>query len=1104
MTLKKLRKGMSRFGACLLALCLTVSMLSSLVLRADAIQVPDTDADRIYGATRYETSFAVADTFLENLGTEKLPAVIVASGLDFADALAGSYLAVVKNAPILLFKGNQTAAIQNYIRQNLISGGTVYILGGEKAVSVSFEAGLSGFQVKRLAGATRFETNLEILKEAGVSGGEILACTGYEFADSLSASAVGKPILLVNTRKGQLTDVQKAFLSESKIEKLYVLGGTAAVSTKLEGQLKAYGTVERIGGNTRYETSVLVAEKFFSAPEAAVLTYAMTYPDGLCGGLLANQLGAPMILTRNQNAKTARAYTEKMEVSSGVVLGGDGLISDDTVRYIFGTAQTPDEPNIPENTEPTEPEAPASYKITYVLDGGENSARNPSTYTQGETVTLQAPSKDKYSFQGWYLDAGFTKEIGVITGAQTGNLTLYAKWEAARYAISYVLDGGTNASSNPAAYTYGDTVVLADPTKDHAVFGGWYLDAGFTKPVETIAPTEYGDMTFYAKWTPQAYSIYYVLNGGTNADANPDTYAYGSTVTLKDPERGETVFLGWYMEDTFETRIESISATQAGDITLYAKWQVETYTITYVLDGGRNSARNPDTYTEGETVTLQGASKSYNTFDGWYLEPAFQRKITAITPDMFGDLTLYAKWEPFTYTITYELNKGVNNENNPETYIYGPAIKLEEPTRANHTFDGWYLEKTFKTRVYEIPANSTGNISLYAKWHLSQLNINGEGMDNMIWSWWYHPQVVSTEDAVYWGYATNEGYSGVAAYDIDTGKVTYNHLKRLDKVDDHNGLAVTTLKDGRIMCLYAGGHDSNNEIHVRISEKPNSIEKFSTDIVLTSAGKTCYGQVIQYDGRIYVFYRMNSKSWAYRSTEDGINWTDEVVLVKSTMQYYCKVVPTTQEGLVRVCMTSNPTADDPRIRMGFLDLDTGKMYRADGTTEAVKNQNSSYDYDQFEVLLAPPSGKIQRLFDVAVTDPADVKILYTVFSNSKTANDSEYYLYDSGKSVKICDGGVPLWNPKYQGGAAFAGTDQIVAARNAGGKDYVEVYKISGDKVTLQQSVYSEATGTGTKSVRNARPIVDVNGKFFLWHRGYYNPNSYTDFDTDAMIATLP
>ena len=209
-------------------------------------------------------------------------------------------------------------------------------------------------------------------------------------------------------------------------------------------------------------------------------------------------------------------------------------------------------------------------------------------------------------------------------------------------------------------------------------------------------------------------------------------------------------------------------------------------------------------------------------------------------------------------------------------------------------------------------------------------------------------------------------------------------------------------------------------------------------------------------------------------SEDGINWSKEVVMVKADMQYYCKVVPTTQDGLVRVCMYSNPTSGDARIRMGFLDLNTGTMYNADGKTALGKEKVS---YLNFDILIDVPAGKVQRMFDVAISDPQSPRILYTTFSNDKNANDSEYYIYDSGKSVKICNGGVPLWNPKYQGGASFAGDDCIVVARNASGTDYIEVYDYVNGTVKLSQSVYSQkAVGNN----RNARPIVDVNGRAFL------------------------
>ena len=118
---------------------------------------------RLYGETRYETAIAAADALKEQLGIDRFNSIVVADGLNFADALSGSYLAAVKNAPILLVSDNKIDDIQAYISENLISNGRIYILGGTNAVSADVENSLASFDVVRLAGATRYETNLKIL-----------------------------------------------------------------------------------------------------------------------------------------------------------------------------------------------------------------------------------------------------------------------------------------------------------------------------------------------------------------------------------------------------------------------------------------------------------------------------------------------------------------------------------------------------------------------------------------------------------------------------------------------------------------------------------------------------------------------------------------------------------------------------------------------------------------------------------------------------------------------------------------------------------------------------------------------------------------------------
>ena len=289
---------------------------------------------RVFGSTRYDTAFDTANYLKELRGIEKFDCIVVASGEDFADALSGSYLANQKNAPILLVKNRnkEINAVKDYIKANLNPGGTVYLLGGEKAVPKAMETGLDGFNVKRLAGATRYDTNLAILKEAGIGNRDILVCTGKNFADGLSASAVNKPVLLV---KDSLTSAQKELLSTANGGKIYVIGGTNAVNAKIESALTAYGSVTRLSGADRYQTSVAIATTFFGGADSAVLVYGLNFPDGLSGGSLAYSLNAPLILTANGKQSIAKGYTSANGITSGAVLGGSGLISDKVVKDIF-------------------------------------------------------------------------------------------------------------------------------------------------------------------------------------------------------------------------------------------------------------------------------------------------------------------------------------------------------------------------------------------------------------------------------------------------------------------------------------------------------------------------------------------------------------------------------------------------------------------------------------------------------------------------------------------------------------------------------------------------------------------------------------------------
>ena len=282
--------------------------------------------ERISGANRYETAVASANALKEEYGIDKFDNLIVANGDNYVDALAGSYLAKVKNAPILLVNQYSESYVKDYITSNVNAGGTIYLLGGEGVVSKQFENSLTGFSVERLGGRDRFETNIAILQEAGMTGEDMLVCSAWSFADSLSAASAGKPILLVDD---DLNAVQEEFVSESGAQNYYLIGGTSVVSNNVQNALNGYGNVERIAGANRYATSKAVADKFFpNGSKAAVIASGMSFPDGLTGGPLASSMSAPILLVNDYNTDLAKEFIDDFSIKDVKVIGGSGAVSD--------------------------------------------------------------------------------------------------------------------------------------------------------------------------------------------------------------------------------------------------------------------------------------------------------------------------------------------------------------------------------------------------------------------------------------------------------------------------------------------------------------------------------------------------------------------------------------------------------------------------------------------------------------------------------------------------------------------------------------------------------------------------------------------------------
>jgi uncharacterized repeat protein (TIGR02543 family) len=369
-----------------------------------------------------------------------------------------------------------------------------------------------------------------------------------------------------------------------------------------------------------------------------------------------------------------------------------------------------------------------TYTISYNLNGGINGS-NPATYTvTTPTITLANPSQTGYTFGGWFTNAGLTgSPVTSIPTGSTGNLAFWAMWTINTYTITYNLNGGTNGS-NPATYNATTpTITLANPSQTGYTFGGWFTNAGLTgSPVTSIPTGSTGNLAFWAKWTINTYTITYTLNGGADG-GNPATYTVTTpTITLVAPTQNGYTFGGWFTNAGLTgSAVTSIPTGSTGNLAFWAKWTINTFAITYNLNGGTNG-NNPATYTvTTPTITLAAPTQNGYTFGGWFTNAGLTGSAaTSIPTGSTGNLAFWAKWTIITYTITYNLNGGTDGSNPASYNVTTPTFTLANPTRTGYTFAGWFADAGLTIpAVTTISIGSTGNAAFFAKWTLVSYSI---------------------------------------------------------------------------------------------------------------------------------------------------------------------------------------------------------------------------------------------------------------------------------------------------------------------------------------------------------------------------------------------
>ena len=422
---------------------------------------------------------------------------------------------------------------------------------------------------------------------------------------------------------------------------------------------------------------------------------------------------------------------------------------------------------------------PNRYDVSFNANGGSGgqTAKVQATYGSAmPTISTTAPTRTGYTFGGWYDTSGSSGGTQYYTAAgasarnwdKTSNTTLYARWTPNRYDVSFNANGGSGGQTAKVQATYGSampTISTTAPTRTGYTFGGWYDTSGSSGGTQYYTAAgasarnwdKTSNTTLYARWTGNSYTVSFNVNGGSGGQSASVKATYGSampTISTAKPIRAGYTFGGWYdsSAETGGTQYYTAACAsarawdKANDATLYARWIPNQYNVSFNANGGSGgqTATVKATYSKDmPTISTTAPARTGYTFGGWYDTNAASggtqyytaAGASARTYNKITDTTLYARWTPNRYQVSFNANGGTGGPSPVQaTYDADMPTPLVNgvPARAGYTFAGWYDTSAASggTQYYTAALASAHKwdkanaATLYARWSVNTYTIS--------------------------------------------------------------------------------------------------------------------------------------------------------------------------------------------------------------------------------------------------------------------------------------------------------------------------------------------------------------------------------------------
>jgi uncharacterized repeat protein (TIGR02543 family) len=382
------------------------------------------------------------------------------------------------------------------------------------------------------------------------------------------------------------------------------------------------------------------------------------------------------------------------------------------------------------------------------------------------------PQRSGYTFGGWCKDAGGQLAWSFDEDRITQTDTLYAKWTANVYSITYAHVEDAQ-HPNPASYTVEDGAIsLNAATRTGGNFSGWWSAATGGSAVTAIPASSARDTTLYARWDTLRFNVTFDCNSCTSGNPAQQTVLYDSTASepASTPVRDGYAFSGWYTDNgTFAVPWNFSANRVTGNVTLYARWWdtvPDVYTLIFDAAGGVAAPVSRDVALNSKVGDLPTPTRAGYTFTGWNNRANGAGKSYAkdTVYRTTANVTLYAQWDAAQCSVVFISNGSALHQ---EAVIHGsPVTQPADPQRSGYTFGGWHSDKAYRFAWNFGEDRITQTDTLYAKWTANVYSITYAHVEDAQHS---NPASYTADDTITLKPAVRQGYSFEGWWSAATG-----------------------------------------------------------------------------------------------------------------------------------------------------------------------------------------------------------------------------------------------------------------------------------------------------------------------------------------------